>query len=108
MFNFSGSDGSVIQSDCVCKSMHCDTTRALADGCLCKDYSPVRQPRLPSSVDGQVLCARGVSVILPKCMQVMEKKNSVCKPEMYEIHTGTKICKIYTGTEMVTVGTNIY
>ena len=29
MFNFFGSDGSVIQSDRVCKCKHCDATRAL-------------------------------------------------------------------------------
>ena len=37
MFNFSGSDGSVIQSGRVCKFMHCDTTRALInENHLCK------------------------------------------------------------------------
>ena len=47
--NFFGSDGSVIQSDRVCTFLHCDTTRALTT----LESFPIRQPRLPTSVDGR-------------------------------------------------------
>jgi hypothetical protein len=46
---FFGSDGSVIQSDRVCKFKHCDTTRALTT----LESPPIRQPRLPTSFDGR-------------------------------------------------------
>ncbi|CAL8249933.1 unnamed protein product [Arctogadus glacialis] len=39
--NFFGNNRSIIQSDRVCKSKHCDTTRALTT----LESSPIRQPR---------------------------------------------------------------
>ena len=73
MFNFFGSDGSVIQSDHVCKFKHCDTTRALTT----LETSPIRQPRLPSPLtDGAVGMRR-------KPIPVGGKNSNVC-PLLYE------------------------
>ena len=63
---FFGSDGSIIQSDHVCKFKHSDTTRALTT----LKSSPIRQPHLLSPLtDGAVGMRR-----LPRVLSAVETR----------------------------------